>query len=303
VRHPEATDEVREVAALYALRVLAAEEAAGFEAHLAEGCRTCERELRAFTAAAGLLGAAAAAVSPPPSVRERLLGRLAEESAWRIVRADEGTWQRGPAEGTWVKPLFRDPVEGRVTVLGRLEPGARYPDRPRSDAEEVFVLDGHLEVRGQTLGPRDYGAVPAMGTLGDLASAAGTSFLLCSSERADQPARGEARPDPLFVPAAEGQWRDTSVPGVSMRRLFRDRRGAITALVRMTPGARLPGHRHRTAEQFYMLEGDAHVAGQLLRAGDYHRAPRATAHEPSHTERGCTFLLIASHLELLDPHR
>jgi quercetin dioxygenase-like cupin family protein len=256
--------------------------------------------VRAFSAVAGLVGAAPAAISPPASVRERLLGRLAEESAWRIVRADEGSWEPGPARGTWVKPLFRDPVEGRVTLLGRLEPGARYPAR-QADGEEVFVLDGELDVRGRIVGPGGYGAASAMGALGELATASGASFLLSSRERVEEPPTSTMGRDPVFVPAAEGAWRQTSVPGVSMRRLFRDQRGAITAVVRMTPGARLPGHRHMTAEQFYMLDGDAHVSGHLLRRGDYHRAPRASAHESSYTEGGCAFLLIASHLELLEP--
>ncbi len=55
-----------------------------------------------------------------------------------------------------------------------------------------------------------------------------------------------------------------------------------------------------TAEQFYMLEGDAHVAGPVLRAGDYYRAPAGTLHEVTYTEGGCTFLVISSHIELLD---
>lgn len=300
MRHPEANDEVRELAALYALRVLPAEDAADFEAHLAEGCRTCEREVRAFSAAAGLLAVAAPAGAPPPSVRERLLGRLAEEGAWQIVRAGEGTWEPGPVAGTSVKVLFRDPFERQITLLGRLGPGARYPGRPQVEHEEMFVLDGELEVRGQTLGAGDYCAVAG---LGDVGTATGASFVLSSVERAGPPEGSEARWDPLFVRAGEGAWRESIAPGISMRRLFRDRRGAITALVRMAPGARLPGHRHMTAEQFYVLEGDAHVAGHLLRAGDYHRAPRATDHEASYTESGCTFLLIASHLELLEHSR
>jgi len=48
-----------------------------------------------------------------------------------------------------------------------------------------------------------------------------------------------------------------------------------------------------------MLEGSAHVSGEVLRAGDYYRIPAGTIHEATHTEDGCLFLLVSSHLEVL----
>jgi quercetin dioxygenase-like cupin family protein len=66
----------------------------------------------------------------------------------------------------------------------------------------------------------------------------------------------------------------------------------------MEPGARLPGHHHRTAEQFYMLEGDAYVTGQVLHPGDYYRAPAGTTHDVTYTQAGCLFLLVSSNIEV-----
>jgi quercetin dioxygenase-like cupin family protein len=76
-------------------------------------------------------------------------------------------------------------------------------------------------------------------------------------------------------------------------------RDTRTALIRMAPGARLPRHRHRRAEQFYMLEGDAHVRGQVLGPGDYYRAAAGTVHEDTRTEAGCVFLLVSSTIDVL----
>ncbi len=295
MKHFEVTDELRDRAALHALRALPAEEAVRFEAHLAEGCRTCEDEIRAFSAVTGLLGTAVPPVAPPPSLRDRLLERLAQaDSAWTVVRADDGRWERGPADGMWVKTLFRDAADGRVTCLRRLEPGVRYAAQRHADSEELYVLDGDLETHGRVLTAGDYCHAVSGSASNESSTTGGCTFLQCSSEGGAGAGR-EVR----FVTAGEGVWRETSSPDVSMRRLFRDG-GAITALVRMQPGSRLPGHHHLTAEQFYILEGDAHVGGQVLHKGDYYRAARATTHGVTHTEGGCTFLLISSRLELLE---
>lgn len=300
MRHAEVTDEMRDVAAHYALRTLSPEDTVRFEAHLAEGCRACEDEVRACAATVGLVGVAARPVAPPPALRDRLLAQVArEEAAWAIVRSDETRWERDAVDGVWVKRLFRDTAEHRVTALLRLDPGAEYPGSRQPGHEELYVLEGDLRMQGRVLGPGDY-CVAIAGSLRDRARTdGGCTFLRWAAEREERAEGGDGS-GILFVPATGGTWRDTDAPGVAMRRLFKDPRdGAITALVRMSAGARLPGHRHLTAEQFYVIEGDAHVGGQDLAAGDYYRAPRATAHEVSYTDRGCTFLLLASRLELL----
>jgi quercetin dioxygenase-like cupin family protein len=66
-----------------------------------------------------------------------------------------------------------------------------------------------------------------------------------------------------------------------------------TSLVRMLPGTRLPMHRHKGVEQFFVLEGDCHVHDEVLGPGDYHRAEAGSIHESTYTESGTLFLLIA----------
>jgi hypothetical protein len=52
-------------------------------------------------------------------------------------------------------------------------------------------------------------------------------------------------------------------------------------------------------EQFYMLQGDGHVAGHVLHAGDFYRTAAGSAHDVTYTEAGCVFLLLASRVEVL----
>ena len=74
-----------------------------------------------------------------------------------------------------------------------------------------------------------------------------------------------------------------------------------TSLVRMLPGTALPVHQHIGVEQFFVIEGDCHVAGQKLTPGDYHRAEAGSIHESTYTVDGTLFLLIApERYEVLD---
>ncbi len=300
MRHSAVTDEVRDLAAHYALRTLSDEDTVRFEAHLAAGCRACEEEVRACAATVGLIGATARAVAPPASLRERLIARVArEEATWAIVRAGEMRWERDAADRRWRKVLFRDPAEDRITTLVRLEPGAGYPGDRSHGHEELYVLEGDLRVQERALGPGDYCVAIAGSVRGAARTDGGCTFLRWAAEQGERAESGDGA-GLLFVGSTAEGWRETDAPGVAMRRLFKDPRdGAITALVRMSPGARLPGHRHLTAEQFYVIEGDAHVGGQDLSAGDYYRSPRASLHDVSYTDGGCTFILLASRLELL----
>ena len=56
------------------------------------------------------------------------------------------------------------------------------------------------------------------------------------------------------VRTADSPWVEMSSPGVTMRSLI----GKKTFLVRMQPGAVLPKHDHRQAEQCYVLSGSEH---------------------------------------------
>ena len=299
--HLTATDDVLEAVSLYVLGALPGDERAAFERHLAEGCPTCAREVATLAATVGELGHGAPARAPRPEVRARLLARLASRAT--IVRAGEGRWEHDPG-GLEVRRLHRDAAAARVTSLVRIAPGVRYPGHRHASTEELYMLAGDLTVEGERLGAGDYCAAAAGTMHHETASDGGCTFVLMTSERDEilsQPGVGTTPATGLtFVRAAAGGWRPGVVPGVEIRRLYDDRAvGTITGLVRMAAGTRLPGHRHLTAEQIYMVAGDAHIGEETLEAGDYYQTPAGTSHDITHTERGCEYLLISSAVEIL----
>jgi anti-sigma factor ChrR (cupin superfamily) len=97
----------------------------------------------------------------------------------------------------------------------------------------------------------------------------------------------------ISIRASEGEWRELA-EGVLSKKLHVDPvTGTATSLVRMLPGAVLPVHHHKGAEQFFVIEGDCQVAGQSLTSGDYHRAEAGSTHGTTTTVKGALFLLIA----------
>ena len=124
------------------------------------------------------------------------------------------------------------------------------------------------------------------------------------SREAQQPWRqwqGEAGPAVQVVRGDEGPWLPAGAAGVSTRRLFVDAAAdRVTMLIRMAPGSSYPRHRHGGAEECFVLEGDLHVGGTVMRAGDYQRADASTVHEVQSTDRGCLLLIHSSqHDEIL----
>ena len=77
---------IHDLAGAYALDALDGAELARFERHLAT-CRTCPDEVRGFTATAAALGLAAAA-TPPPSLKGRVLADVAVLAGARAVDAE-----------------------------------------------------------------------------------------------------------------------------------------------------------------------------------------------------------------------
>jgi quercetin dioxygenase-like cupin family protein len=102
-------------------------------------------------------------------------------------------------------------------------------------------------------------------------------------------------PGILVRRAKEGQWEDTGINGISVKRLLVDpANDSVTMLVRMPAGASYPRHRHAGAEQCYVLEGDLHDGDATLHAGDYQCADAESIHGVQYTEKGCLLLIVSS---------
>lgn len=97
----------------------------------------------------------------------------------------------------------------------------------------------------------------------------------------------------LTIRANEGEWRE-KWKGVFIKRLFVDEaKGTVTTLYKMLPGAHLPAHRHIGVEECLVLEGDYHINGEVLGAGDYHCALPDSVDETLTTIGGTMFLIVS----------
>jgi anti-sigma factor ChrR (cupin superfamily) len=170
MKHELSEIELQERAFLSAIGVLTAEEQLAFERHLAEGCDLCAAELAAQQEICAALAFAAPVVEPSPTVKDKLMKRIAEEkqansqkqtekageaAKFFTLYAAEGAWQM-LSEGVFVKQLYVDKDKQTVTSLYKMEPGAQAPRHIHSGVEECFVIEGDFHINDLKLGPGDY---------------------------------------------------------------------------------------------------------------------------------------------------
>lgn len=95
----------------------------------------------------------------------------------------------------------------------------------------------------------------------------------------------------MTVRAEGAEWIALS-PLVKFRRLRVDEKtGSQTVLVRAAPGGFIPRHRHNQDEEFIVLEGECHIGGHHLRAGDAHFAAAGSWHDDITTQTGVLVLV------------
>lgn len=111
-----------------------------------------------------------------------------------------------------------------------------------------------------------------------------------------------------LVRSASAEWqplREPGISGVSVKVLRFDKatRRAPTILLRFEAGATYPPHSHPGGEEVFVLEGDVHLGGVHLHAGDY----LYTAPQNKHAVRsdgGCVLLLVVPEpVEILSGNR
>jgi anti-sigma factor ChrR (cupin superfamily) len=97
------------------------------------------------------------------------------------------------------------------------------------------------------------------------------------------------------IRAGEGGWTVIHA-GVAVKDLHVDRAaGRRSFLMRLDPGARLPGHDHAADEECLMLEGEAIIGRNLvLRAGDYHVARKGVPHATFRSKTGALIYISAA---------
>jgi ChrR Cupin-like domain len=107
----------------------------------------------------------------------------------------------------------------------------------------------------------------------------------------------ETGQEPVMWPPqrwVEPEWEEAA-PGISVKLLATDtERDRVSMLVRLTPGAAYPPHRHGGVEELYLLDGELMINDKKLYPGDYNRAEAGSADQRVWSETGCTCVLITS---------
>jgi quercetin dioxygenase-like cupin family protein len=81
-----------------------------------------------------------------------------------VVRSGEKAWRALSVAGASVKVLRADQETGESTVLVRFEAGTRFPAHNHPGGEQVFVLEGDLQIGRDRLKAGDYLYTPPNGT-------------------------------------------------------------------------------------------------------------------------------------------
>ena len=165
------TEQQQELASLYALGALEGAEARAFEAEMRGNA-----ELHAMVAelqrASDLMDLASPQVPLPESLREKVMARIKAGdalpkpvvplpiAALAGLRFDEAAQSRGwkplPIAGASIKLLSFEKERGYAVLLGKLEPGTRYPEHVNAGPEDFFILTGDLVVSGRKLLAGDF---------------------------------------------------------------------------------------------------------------------------------------------------
>jgi anti-sigma factor ChrR (cupin superfamily) len=162
------SEQQQEQASLYAAGALTSAEQDAFENALLDNPELLELT-RNLQRTVGLMAAATPSVELPAGLKEKMLARIAPAgratpcappallAGLRFTSADDQTgWKQLPIPGAWIKLLSLEKDRGYAVLMGKLDPGARYPAHVNAGPEDFLVLTGDLHIGSRRLGPGDF---------------------------------------------------------------------------------------------------------------------------------------------------
>jgi quercetin dioxygenase-like cupin family protein len=153
--------EISELAVLAALDALDPRDATVIESYAATSAQL-HQELLSLRQTVASLPYSSPLLSPPPQLKSRLFEQIElEESQSKAaefvaLRSPEITWYPHFIKGIKIAILHTDTQKRELSCLVRCEPGAKYPLHRHSGHEEIFMLEGDLQVEGKVYGAGDY---------------------------------------------------------------------------------------------------------------------------------------------------
>ena len=165
------TEQQQEQASLYALGVLSDAEQRAFEVEL-QANEELLQFVRDLQRTAMLLAASSPAAPLPPKLRAQVMGHIESLATGRVIKAepmppflpglsfitaDESKdWKALPIPGTYIKLLSLEKERGYAVLMGKLDPGARYPAHINAGPEDFYILTGDLHIGNRRLGAGDF---------------------------------------------------------------------------------------------------------------------------------------------------
>ncbi len=103
-----------------------------------------------------------------------------------------------------------------------------------------------------------------------------------------------AEPPMRTIRAGGGAWQ-AYAPGIAKKPLHIDpEAGMQSFLLRLDPGAVADAHDHPADEECLVLEGELVIGDLVLRAGDYHLAPKGVPHKALEAPTGALLFVRAA---------
>lgn len=208
-----------------------------------------------------------------------------------FVQTQNIGWEPQP-DGSSIKRLNVDPVDGEETAIVRYPPGFRRGDRgPQARAEEYFVLDGSVSIDGQPRGYHAYGFTPRGESAGAWESAEGAVVLVFHYGRSD-PNSVTGVSEAIALNAFDAPWdmraSDANIAHLRLtRKVLRlgpndsSRTFLLLGLPHgMPPADAMPAEIHDHFEEMFMLQGEMWTPEGLIRPGAYFYRPPEIEHGP-----------------------
>lgn len=239
---------------------------------------------------------------------------MLERGHIEFVQAQQLPWRRighGLARpDVEYKLLSRDGDDGACSLLMRYPAGwsREGPEHILAD-EEIFVIEGALEMDGHRYGPDCYGFLPAGWTRHRMAAPTGCVMLAFYNREPELVARagdGTAEASPRAVPMLDSAvmaW-DLTLNDPNLKHLGIGRKnlrtdpetGERTFLSLILPQAAPPGNAgpqeiHPVVEEAYVIGGDLTGPHGTMRPGAYFWRPPGIAHGPFGARWGAIALI------------
>jgi len=126
--------------------------------------------VRSLQRTTSLVAMTSPAITPPPALKDKVLARIdaagtmsaatplaSALAGFRFVDAAcEHGWKQLPIPGAWIKLLSIERDRGYAVLLGKLEPGVRFPAHLNVGPEDFYVLTGDLHIGQRRLASGDF---------------------------------------------------------------------------------------------------------------------------------------------------